>query len=369
MRPELSKFAALALGLAASLSSANAAGPKNKPSYMGKPLEAIDIHMHPGRYEDLGPVGRDFLLKTLPNFLPTSLKDFSLSAVSSFLLNPYGAFIGIKSDCEQAGVSMCGLFAVYAPETWGVTANETLLGYLNDKKNKGSDGHPIFFGLASVRMQDWAKNEASELASLRKTLEHPLVKGVKLAFIHNSIPLDDAQYDSVYALAAQYQTPVYHHVGSSPLRKLSDFATEAEQEQYLKSYDPALLERAIKKFPNTLFILGHMGFDFNKEGNNSLGTVLDLAERYPNVYIEISAFGDPIHDPQGIEMDTVMRAIKEKNLIDRTIYGSDGPTIPGGTKTYLKSTLNSMEKLAYSYDEAKAVLFDNTVRIFRIQRK
>jgi predicted TIM-barrel fold metal-dependent hydrolase len=365
----LKRASTLAILLGLGLSSAQAAGPKNRPVYLGQPLEAIDIHMHPGRYEDLGPVGRDFLRKTLPNFLPTFLKDFSLSAASSFLLNPYGAFIGIKSDCEQAGVTMCGLFAVYAPETWGVTSNETLLGYLNDKKNKASDGKPIFFGLASVRMQDWAETEQAELANLRKTLDHPLVRGIKLAFIHNSIPLDDPQYDSVYTVAEQYQVPVYHHVGSSPLRKLSDFATEAEQEQYLKSYDPARLERAIKKFPNTNFILGHMGFDFNKEGYNSLDTVLDLAERYPNVYLEISAFGDPMHDPQGIEMDTVLREIKARNLIGRTIFGSDGPTIPGGTKTYLKSTLSSMEKLGYTYEEAKAVLAENTIRIFRIQRK
>ncbi len=361
-------FSATLLGLSLAASSLQAA-PKNQQMYKSQPIEAIDIHMHPGRYEDLGPVGRDFLRKTLPGFLPTFLKDFSLSAASSFLLNPYGAFIGIKSDCEQAGVTMCGLFAVYAPETWGVTANETLLGYLNDKKNKGSDGQAIFFGLASVRMQEWSKNEAAELASLRKTLDHPLVKGIKLAFIHNSIPLDDPQYDSVYVVAAERNVPVYHHVGSSPLRKLSDFATEAEQEQYLKSYDPARLERAIKKFPNVNFILGHMGFDFNKEGQNSLDTVLDLADRYPNVYVEISAFGDPIHDPQGIEMDNVLRAIKEKDLIARTIYGSDGPTIPGGTKTYLKSTLNSMEKLAYTFEEAEAVLSGNTKRIFKIQRK
>lgn len=362
--------ARLALILAAGVfaGTAIAAGPRHQPRYLDHPIDVIDIHMHPGTYENLGPVGRDYLRATLPNFLPDFLKDLSLSMASRFLLNPYGPWIGIKHECEQAGVRLCGLFSVYAPLTWGVAANEDTTRYLDDRRNQGADGKPVFFGLASVRMQNWELNETQELAQLRQSLKHPLMKGIKLAFIHNAIPLDDAQYDSIYQVAAALNVPVYHHVGSSPLQKLTDFPTAAARADYLRSYDPAGLERAIRKFPTVKFILGHMGFDFNNEGVDATDQVLALAERYANVFLEISAFGDPMHDPQGSAMLAILASIKDRGLIDRTIYGSDGPTIPGGTKTYLVATLSAMEKLGFSHAEAQAVLAENSIKLFKLPR-
>lgn len=349
----------------AELNALNGA-PGYKVQYMGMPLRAIDVHMHPGTYDSVGPIGKDFLRSVLPEFLPRQLKDLSLGAVSKLQLDPYGAFIGIKIQCEAAGMSACGLMSVYAPETWGVTTREDVLGYLNDKRNKNKEtGKPFYFGWASVRMQDWDKNEKSELHELRKALQHPLVKGIKLAFIHNNIPLDDARYDSIYEVAAELDVPVYHHVGSSPLRKLSGFAVE-EQEEYRSSYDPARLERAIAKYPKTKFILGHMGFDFNKEGYDFTPQVYELAKKYPNVYLEISAFGRATYDPDGKAMDGVLRTLKEEGMLPRTIYGSDGPGTPGGTKKYIESTLASFQRVGYSVAEAEAVLSKNTEKLFKL---
>ncbi|MFW7381141.1 MAG: amidohydrolase family protein [Oligoflexus sp.] len=335
-------------------------------TYLGQKIKSVDIHMHPGRYETMGPIGKAFLRETLPAFLPKFLKDFSLSAVSGFMLNPYGAFIGIKSECEKAGLTHCGLFAVYAPETWGVTNNEQIISYLDDRRNVGPDQKPYFFGLASLGVMDWQINEEQELQRLRQALAHPQINGIKLAFIHNSIPLDDSQYDSIYRLAGELQAPVYHHVGSSPLRNLDDMNSVEEKEFYLRSYDPKGLERSIREFPQVKFILGHMGFDFNEEGNDFSKDVFDLAETYPNVYLEISAFGRESYDPQGDYMDDILIAIKEKNLLQRTIFGSDGPGFPGGTEKYITATLESMERVGYSFEEAEQVLYHNSAQLFRL---
>ena len=334
--------------------------------YMGEPIDVVDLHMHPGRYEDLGPIGRDFLRKTLPNFLPLKLKDFSLTVAANFLLNPYGKFIGIKTEAEQAGINRVGLFAVYAPMTWGVTSNESVIQYLDDERNWNHRGKPYFFGLASIKMQEWDKNEGQQLDQLRKALSHPQMKGIKLAFIHNSIPLSDERYDSVYEVARDRHVPVYHHIGSSPLRKLTDFKDGSEQENYIKSYDPAGLERAIAKYPEVPFIMGHLGYDFNHEGYSFSEKVFELASRYPNVYLEISAFGDSIHDPEGEEMRSMLEIIKARRLVDRTIYGSDGPNVPGGTKKYLTGTLRAMEQVGYTHDEVEAVLAKTTRRLFKL---
>lgn len=192
------------------------------------------------------------------------------------------------------------------------------------------------------------------------------MKGIKLAFIHNEIPLSETRYDSIYDVALERGVPVYHHIGSSPLRKLSDFAAKADQENYIKSYDPAGLERAIAKYPEVPFIMGHLGYDFNHEGYSFSEKVFELASRYSNVYLEISAFGDSIHDPDGTAMRSMLEIIKSRGLIERTIYGSDGPNVPGGTKKYLAGTIKAMEQVGYTYAEAEAVLAKTTRRLFRI---
>jgi predicted TIM-barrel fold metal-dependent hydrolase len=339
---------------------------KSPPVYQGMPIEAIDIHQHPGRFETMGPLGQEFVLKVLPEFIPDFLKRWSLSTLSKFMLDPYGPFIGIKTECEKAGLSRCGLFAVYAPETWGITSNEEVLAFLQDKRNQDQHGHPYFFGLASVSMQNLLLNEEAELARLRSMLQKPLFKGVKLAFIHNNIPLDDERFNGIYTVAAQFKAPVYHHIGSSPLRSLSDFVTEEEKEHYIASYDPSRLEKVIAANLEVPFILGHMGYDFLKEGYDFVPKVYDLAKRYPNVYLEISAFARSSYDPDGSQMDRILSAIKAEGLIDRTIYGSDGPGSPSATKKYLEATLRSMDRVGYTYDEAEAVLSRNSRLLFQL---
>lgn len=353
-----------ALACAASLSTAAFGDSK---TYLGMPIEPIDLHMHPGTYEAMGPKGQAFVKGVLPDFLPDFLKGLSLRAIGNFMLDPYGSFIGIKSQCEKAGMKMCGLFAIYAPDTWGVASNEYVLEKLQNSKNKKADGKPMFFGLASVRMQNWNMAEATELAKLREALQEKWFRGIKLAFIHNSIPLDDRQYDSIYTIAAEFDVPVYHHVGSSPLQKLADFEDGEDQQEYISSYDPARLESTIAANPKVKFILGHMGFDFNKEGYDFSEVVYNLAELYPNVYLEISAFGRATYDPEGKSMDQVLFNLKNRGLLDRTIYGSDGPGSPGATEKYIDSVLKSLERSGYSYAEAEAVLKQNAVRIFKLQ--
>ncbi len=352
------------LGMALAMSQTTIAAEK---TYLGMPVQAIDIHMHPGTYATMGPLGKAFVKNVLPGFIPDFLKNISLNALSGFMLDPYGAFIGIKSECEKAGLQMCGLFAVYAPDTWGVTDNDYIIKKLDDSKNVNKDGTPAFFGLASVRMQDWEMGEAQQLAQLRKALSHPMMKGIKLAFIHNSIALDDAKYNSIYEVADELDVPVYHHVGSSPLQKLADFGDEEDKQEYIASYDPNRLEGAIAAYPNVKFILGHMGFDFNKEGFDFSPTVYSLAKRYPNVYLEISAFGRAAYDPEGKQMDRVLKTIKDDGLISRTVYGSDGPGSPGGTEKYMDATLRSMDRVGFSYAEAEDVLKNNSVRIFKLE--
>ncbi|MEY4064398.1 MAG: hypothetical protein RIR26_606, partial [Pseudomonadota bacterium] len=306
------------------LFAATAYAGRHSPSYLGQEVEVIDIHQHVGDARTLGPLGRDFLYKTLPQWLPKSLKDWSLEAMANLVLKPYTPFFGVRQECLNAGLRRCGLFAVYAPLTWGTTDNQTIEAILDDNRNRGArDEEPYFFGLASVNVHHFKENADGELAELRRSLQHEGMKGIKLAFVHNELPLDDEIYDGIYRVAREFSVPVYHHIGTSPLRRISDFKTEEERKNYLRSTEPHALEWAIARYPDVPFILGHMGFDFNREGFDFTDEVYELALKYSNVYLEISAFGLQNYDPEGKFMDAALRNLRSRNLLGRTIYGSD----------------------------------------------
>ncbi len=335
--------------------------------YKGQTLPAVDLHLHPGSYESLGPLGRRFVLDRLPGFIPPFLRDVSLRVTASLIQNPYGAWVGIKNQCEESGLTHCGLFATHAPQTWGVVPNDQVQQWLEDDRNLSSiTGRPLFFGLASIDVNDWETFGQERLAALEQDLEYPLFRGIKLAFIHNDKPLDDRSYDGIYELARRTGRPIYHHVGSSPLRQLKDFPTQEAKDNYVRSFDPKALEEVIKSYPDVIFVLGHMGFDFNQEGFTFDEDVFDLALRYPNVYLELSAFGNSFYDADGKFKDKILTRIRASGLVGRTLYGSDGPGSPGAVKRYLSSMLQSFERTGYSVDEARAVLHGNAARIFQL---
>ena len=335
--------------------------------YDNYPIQVIDIHFHPSNgWESVGPLGKEFILKELPSWLPGPLKTLGVKVASSLINSPYGAF-GIKKECQAAGISFCGLFATYAPDTWGIVSNQFIIEALEDDRNPNNTlGKKLFFGLASIDINDWETTKGEKLKNLEESLRNNLIKGIKMAHIHNNVPLDRKGFEGIYELANQYKVPVYHHVGSTPLRKLEDFGSNTEKSDYIRSYDPVMLEDLIEKYPNIPFILGHMGFDFNAEGYDFTDDAIALAQAYPNVFLEISAMGRPIFDETGLVLDHAFNRIKSKNLINKVIYGSDGPVYPGATKAYLNSVMNSMSRMDYNYDEAQKVLFHNANMIFKV---
>lgn len=359
----------LSSGQNVSASSENGAtGVQNRKAlYSGVQMDVIDIHFHPSKgWEQLGPLGREFIQKELPQWIPAPLKTFSLKVASSLINAPYGLF-GIKNECTSSGIAFCGLFATYAPETWGVVDNDYISEILADDRNSpGSLGKPIFFGLASIDINNWEETKKEKLRDLEATVANTLFKGIKMAHIHNNVPLSMAGYDGIYEIARKYALPVYHHIGSTPIRSLDDFDTEAEKLHYVKSYDPEELDFLIQSYPDVTFILGHMGFDFNKEGYDFTDESIAMAKSYDNVYLEISALGRPAFDEDGKFLDYAFARFAAEGIVEKIIYGSDGPVYPGATKAYLNSVLRSMERNDYSYLDAQKVLFHNANNIFRI---
>ncbi|HEY0138889.1 MAG TPA: amidohydrolase family protein, partial [Nannocystis sp.] len=186
----------------------------------GERLPVIDMHLHPGEWSNTPPDTQEFLAGRFP---------FPLQLTPARLAGQVLSVDGLKKELDGAGIGTGVLFAVYAPRTVGISANEDVIADVKQAPDR-------FFGLASLRVERWNEDEASELKRLRDALGEPGMVGVKLAHAHQHFRMDDPRYFSIYALAGELDKPVYLHTGTSP------FPGTAQDPPYT---DPAYLEPAI----------------------------------------------------------------------------------------------------------------------------
>ena len=308
----------------------------------GRRIPVVDMHLHPGEWHGVPAATQAFLAGRFPfpfNTNPGDLADGILSAE------------GILEELDDAGIHGALLYAVYAPRTVGVATNELVEGYLDHAPSR-------FWGLASLRVDQWRDASQEALDDLEAALAHPGMIGVKLAHAHMHFRMDDPAYFGIYELAGRMQKPVYLHTGTSPFPGTSRDAAYT---------DPLYLEGAIEAYPDTVFILGHLGFDFIEREHRGLETCIDLASRFENVYLEPSALGSPSGDPNGAQLRQAMRRMREAGLVDRIIYGSDGPQSPGFVAEYLERTVEAMRDTGYEVDEIEMVLSGNFERVFGVE--
>ncbi|MCB9565760.1 MAG: amidohydrolase [Myxococcales bacterium] len=307
--------------------------------YDGTWIPVIDMHLHPGDWDAIPPETQTFLASRFPfplNLRPDRTADQVLSAT------------GIVGELDRGGVHVGVLFAVYAPRTVGVATNELVEAGVAEYPKR-------LLGFASLRVDDWASAGEGELDRLEEALAEPGMVGIKLAHAHMHFRMDDPSYFGIYELAGRLGKPVYLHTGSS------SFPGIALEPAYT---DPAYLEPAIAAHPQTIFILGHLGYDFVDHEIGELETCIELAHKYGNVYLEPSALGSEGADPSGENYPTILRRIREEGLVDRLIYGSDGPQSPGFVGEYLERTVTAMERAEFSADDARALLSGNFIKVF-----
>jgi len=309
--------------------------------FAGERMPVIDMHLHPGDWDSIPPETKEFLSSRFP--FPIDLRP---DKAAMGVLSP----AGILEEMDKAGVSVGALFAIYAPRTVGIAANEDVVADVARDPQR-------FYGLASLRVDRWNEDGAEQLAALREALMAPGMVGIKLAHAHQQFRMDDPRYFPIYALAAELKKPVYLHTGTSP------FPGTAQEPAYT---DPAYLEAAIAAHPGATFILGHLGYDFKEHQLGALEACVDLARRYDNVFVEPSALGSKGSDPSGENLQRAMARLREAGLVDRIIYGSDGPQSPGFVAEYLERTLAAMTAANYTADEARAVLAGNFARVFAV---
>ena len=176
--------------------------------------------------------------------------------------------------------------------------------------------------------------------------------GVKLAHGHQQFRFDDERYYPIYEIAGRLHKPIYLHTGTSP-----NPGTRTEPPYA----DPAFLEDAIRRYPDTIFILGHTGYDSDGKALTFTDSAIRLAGAYPNVYLEPGALGAERADNV---RDDFLTRIKVAGVIPKLIYGSDGPQQPGYVKSHLERFVAGMVKAGYSAEEMRAILSGNFSRVF-----
>ncbi|MEO8224303.1 MAG: amidohydrolase family protein, partial [Gammaproteobacteria bacterium] len=127
--------------------------------------------------------------------------------------------------------------------------------------------------------------------------------------------------------------------------------------------DPAYLEDAIRRYPDTVFILGHSGYDSERKALSYTDSALRLAATYPNAYLEPGALG--ARRAENVLADFLAR-VKAAGVIDKMIYGSDGPQMPGYVKSHLEAFVAGMRAAGYTAEEMRAILAGNFSRVFSL---
>jgi len=332
----------------------------------GHSLEVVDLHLHTGEVGHQNTEGKAFIMQYLP---PFTVPYFPATTTAS--LSPYQPHLGLRAQTERAGVDHAVLLATYTHHTIGYLTNRALETMLADPRNRTPDGRQWAWGMASINFDDFTDPSLAEarIAALRSYFaQRPdLFIGIKLAHAHQAVTFDDPKSLEVYDVAAELGIPVLLHTGLSP------FPNARTEPAY---YDPNGLRAIIAAHdgtsgqPRVDFVLAHAGTGDPRAVEHAL----QLAEEYPNVWLELSALGgSSLVDDDGAPIDSsdpqlprVIEALKSRGLIDRALYASDGPQAPGTISAYLTNVVDAMEAADYTLDDIRAVLSGNFYRCFPV---
>ena len=335
-RPVFAYALLLILTLAGTLSFADELGVEVD----GRLLPVVDAHLHTGTWENLPPGFQERLSERVPRGFK-----WVMEPMSDWMLD----VDNILSQLDGAGIYGGAVFALYSPHTTGIATNE----YVSEQVSLHPDR---LYGFASIRIDRWNRDWSEQLAALEAALtDLPHMVGIKLAHGHQQFRFDDERFDGIYEIAGRLGKPMYLHTGTSP----------NPGTRYEPPYaDPAYLLPAIVKYSDAIFILGHSGYDSKDKALTYTDSAIDLASRYDNVYLEPGALGA---ERAEAVIDDYVQRIKKADVIDKVIYGSDGPQFPGYIGRHLEAFVAAMKRNDYSADEMELILSGNFSRVFGIE--
>lgn len=199
---------------------------------------------------------------------------------------------------------------------------------------------------AGVDSSSLSKNNlVASLELFEKHLRSRHCVGLKLYPGYHDFYVSDPLYDEFYALAAQYDLPVVVHTGDT-----------ARSNGLLKYSHPLTVDDVAVKFPQTKFVLAHVG-------NPWIVDAVAVAKNNPNVYVDLSGLAegefsaDWFFEEYHGYCEHLKTWLQYLSHYDKLMYGSDWPLV--NIPTYLKVIARIIPD---KYHEQ--VFYENALRIF-----
>lgn len=202
----------------------------------------------------------------------------------------------------------------------------------NDEVAALVQAHPDrLIGVGSVDL----RHPMAAVAEVRRCVNELGFKAIRLLPWLWELPPDDRRYYPIYAACVELGVPFCLQVGhTGPLRGS------------IYGKPIPYLDNVALDFPELTIVGGHVGYPWTDE-------MIALATKYPNVYIDTSAYKLSRLPPQLVQY---MRKHGRKKVL----FGSNWPMISPG------DCLEQLDSLQLD-DEAKALfLHDNAVRVFKL---
>ncbi|CAM3178707.1 Amidohydrolase-related domain-containing protein [Prescottella defluvii] len=150
---------------------------------------------------------------------------------------------------------------------------------------------------------------------------------------------NDPLLDPVWGLLADSGTPIVIHCGSGPAPG--------------RFTGPDRIATLLARHPRLALVIAHMGMPEYSE-------FLDLADRYPSVYLDTTmAFTDFTEAQIPFPRAELSRL---RDLGERILFGSDYPNIPYS----YRAALDALERFDLGDDWVRAVVHHNAARLFEI---
>jgi predicted TIM-barrel fold metal-dependent hydrolase len=224
---------------------------------------------------------------------------------------------------DVAGVSRGMLSAWYGPEG-ELIGNDEVYSMVRVNPDR-------FSGIAAVNLH----RPMDAVRELRRAVKKLGFKGLRVVPWLWNLPPNDRRYYPLYAECVELDVPFCTQVGhTGPLRT-------SETGRPIPYLDDVALD-----FPELVIVAGHIGYPWTEE-------MIALARKYPNVYIDTSAYTVRRYPP---ELVRYMQSGGAKKVL----FGSNYPMI------LPERALEDIDSLELDEHARKLFLAGNAHRVFRL---
>lgn len=212
--------------------------------------------------------------------------------------------------------------------------------------------YPDFLvGYGSVEPIDQVgKFKQSVLADVERSVSDFGFRGLKLYPWYGNYQPDDKALYPLYSKCLELDIPVLLHVSPENLPKA-----------YLQYGTPLPLDNVATDFPDLKIGIAHFGSPWMTE-------CCLLLQKHHNMYVDVS---ETFYRPTQLTWGLVMA--KEYRVLDRLLFGTDGPGIGRPVKKYIDWFKFELNKLAqgsgwptFTQDEINGILGDNAIRVLHL---